>query len=119
MEFPIEFTKCPACGCLDTVTRLACEEEMEKGIIPKGAHVALETSQIPLIGSTPPKLSCRVLIASWDICAECGQRYCTRVQIVTQPVQVKMQNPPAGFPGNFPGGKFPGGFPPGTHPGFG
>lgn len=118
MEFPIIFNKCPLCGCPDTVTRLACEEEMEKGIIPKDAPVALERTQIPLMGKVPPKLTVRMLIASWDVCAgdppgSCGHRYCTRVDIVTTPVQVQAPKMPG------PGGQFPG-FPQGLKPqGFG
>ena len=111
--FPVEFSKCPLCGCPETVTRLACEEEKEKGIIPKESFVSMEKTQVPLMGRTPPKLTVRVLIACWDVCVDCGNRYCTRVEIQTTQVQVRPPQMPQGFPGSFPS------FPPGAHPGFG
>lgn len=114
MEFPIEFKKCPICECTETVTRLACEEEKEKGIIPKEAFVAIERTQMPLMGKIPPKLTVRILIASWDICSGCGYKYCTRVDIQTTPVQ--MQAPKMPGQGQLPPGLQ---FPPGMKPGFG
>jgi len=112
MKFPIEFKKCPICGCTETVTRLACEEEKEKGVIPKEAFVSMEKTQVPLMGNMPPKLTVRVLIACWDVCVDCGHKYCTRVEIQTTQVQIQGPKMPGQLPPGFQ-------FPPGTHPGFG
>ena len=116
MEFPIVFEKCPLCGCTETVTRMACEEEKEKGVIPKDAFVAFERTQMPLMGKIPPKLTVRILVASWDLCVDCGNKYCTRVDIQTVPVSVQGPKMPGQQPGHM--GQFPG-FPHGMKPGFG
>ena len=101
---PINFPLCWNCGHDKTATQLACQEEKDKGVIEKDAFVSMRKTGVPLIGKIPPKLTVNVLIAHWDVCLKCGVERCTRVEVITQPVQVQMGNAPPGFPG----GQFPG-----------
>ena len=87
MEFPIEFVKCPNCGCKDTVCRLACADEPS---IPKDTFVSLEKVISPFQQSSSiigPFI--KAIVCHYDVCAKCGLRYCTRAEIANVPVQVQ------------------------------
>lgn len=96
IKFPMEFNKCPICGCPDTVCQIATEELKEKGKILRGAFVSLEKVIVPL---EQPHLVATVslLVCHYDVCAECGTRYCTRVDRTTgmaQPIMGPGKGPP-------------------------
>jgi len=97
------FEKCPSCGCTETLTRLAWDEEAEKGRVNKDTTVAAEHLQCPLIDPKKPiGISAGILLLHVDWCAACGMRYCTRADIATG--QVGMGPPPGqrdGPPGGF------------------
>ena len=87
MEFPIEFPKCPSCGCKDTICRLACADEPS---IPKGTFVSLEKLATPiqdLNRITTPTV--KAIISHFDICAKCGLRYCTKAETTSLPVNIQ------------------------------
>lgn len=100
-RFPIFFEKCPNCGCTETLTRLAWDEEAEKGRVNKDTPVAAEHIATPLIDpKKPPVLSASILIQHFDTCAGCGMRYCTKAEIGTGPIT--MQQAPLGRQGHNP-----------------
>ena len=103
-KFPIVFEKCPICGCLDTITQVAWDEEAEKGRVNKDTPVSAQHLQIPLMDpKKPPLLSVGILIQNVDYCAECGAGYCKGANVITG--QVGMA-PPKGQ-GRPPGGMGP------------
>lgn len=86
MSFPIDFPKCPNCGCKDTVSALACAAEPS---IPKGTFTSLDKLVTPI--QDPAKMSLpsiKAIVTHYDICAnpKCGLRRCTRAEIVSIPV---------------------------------
>ena len=89
MPFPIEFPKCPNCGCKDTVCRLACADEPS---IPKDTFVSLDKKITPIQDftkiSTP---TTKILLRHYDTCAKCGLDYCTRVDKTTMPTDTLMK----------------------------
>lgn len=94
-KFPIDFL-CPICKSKETVAQAACKKEKDEGRISPEAFVSLEKMTTPLIGDKPPVgLTVRGLLAHYDVCLNCGMRYCTRVEIITIPVTVTA---PKGFP---------------------
>ena len=87
MEFPIEFVKCPNCGCKDTVCRLACTDEPS---IPQDTFISLEKVFTPL--QQPTQMLSPIakgILCHYDVCAKCGLRYCTRAEKVSLPVTVQ------------------------------
>jgi len=85
-RFPIVFEKCPYCGRIETVTKLAWDEEAEKGRVNKDTPVAAEHIQTPLID--PKKttgISAGILSLHIDWCAnpKCGRRRLTRAEVIT------------------------------------
>ena len=89
MSFPIEFSKCPNCGCKDTIAQLACADDPS---ISKGTFLSLEKKIAPIQDftkiSTP---TTKVLVSHYDTCAKCGLGRCTRVEKTTMPTDVLMQ----------------------------
>ena len=79
---PIGFTECPICHSKDTVARLACADESS---IPKGSFVSLEHVITPI--ETPSKYLgyVKVIVCHYDVCANCGHRYCTLVEKTSLP----------------------------------
>jgi len=89
MSFPIEFPKCPNCGSMDTVCRLACADDPS---IPKGTFLSLEKKIAPLQDFTKIATpTTKVLMSHYDTCAKCGLSRCTRVEKTTMPTDVLMQ----------------------------
>jgi len=82
--FPILITRCPSCGCKDTICRLACEHETT---IDPNTFVSLEKVATPLVTSnqiTTPTV--KAIMSHYDNCAKCGFRYSTKSEIVVLPV---------------------------------
>ena len=89
MSFPIEFPKCPNCGSMDTVCRLACADDPS---IPKGTFLSLEKKIAPLQDFTKIATpTTKVLMSHYDTCAKCGLSRCTRVEKTTMPTDVLMK----------------------------
>lgn len=87
MPFPIEFHKCPICRSRETVCRQACADEPS---IPKGTFVSLEKVFTPIQDMnkiTTPLIT--VVICHYDVCANCGHRFCTRAEKTTIPVTIE------------------------------
>jgi len=99
--FPIEFNKCPICGCPDTVCRLAYKQEIvDKGRGPE-AFASSEKRPVPLMDPRSAALAIPMLIEHLDTCARCGLRYCTKAEIAIGKVGMMppgMGQPPGGFP---------------------
>ena len=94
MKFPIEFTECPICHETDTVCRLGVIGEPS---LPEGIFVSLEKVFTPIQQPTQ-MLSplVRGILVHYDVCANCGHRYCTKAEKVSFPVTVQQApvNPP-------------------------
>ena len=101
-RFPIVFDKCPSCGCEETLTKLAWDEEVDEDSkqIPVGHRNVVVQLVDPRRG---PKLMMPMLVMNFDICAnpECGLERCVAAMKVRAPVS-----------GRMPGGQMPGGMPP-------
>lgn len=85
-----KFSKCPICGCKDTVCRLACADDAS---IPEGAFISLEKMFTPIQDMT--KLispTIKGILCHYDVCAKCGHRYCTQAEITSMPVEIRHQS---------------------------
>jgi len=104
-KFSIEFKQCPLCGCPDTTCRLAYKEEVvDKGKGPD-AFASTEKKATPLIDPRKATLTLPVLVESYDNCAKCGFRYCTKSEVVDGKIGGMVPpgrgfGSPQGFPGN-------------------
>ena len=88
-RFPVKFKKCPNCGSTKTLTKLAWDEEAEKGRVKKDTPVALQQLLVPLIDpKKPPILTASALNVKLDICAKCGTGYCRKAEVATGPIQM-------------------------------
>ena len=89
MEFPIEFPKCPNCGCEDTVCRQVCADESS---ISKDTLVVMDKKITPIQNfmtiSTP---TTKILLRLYDTCLKCGLDYCVRIEKTTMPTDVLMK----------------------------
>lgn len=96
MSFPIEFKECPICHSKETVCRLACADEPS---IPKDVFVSLDKTFTPIqdVSKVVSPLI-RGILVHYDVCANCGTRYCTRAEIISAPVSVQ---PRPGSPPRF------------------
>lgn len=105
-RFPIEFKKCPNCGSTETVAELAVQEaEKTKGVRRETPFASLEKVIIPLAnpGKTA-KLTLPMVVCHYDVCANCGLRYCTKAEIIDAPIKFSLPGqPPPGM--DFRGGR--------------
>ena len=100
---PLTFPKCPVCGHDQTVTQIACADEPS---ITPGTFVSLEKVVTPILQpSSMLAPMIKALVVSFDVCAKCGTRYCTRAEKTNVPVQVQVQQGRPG--GNMPPGGLP------------
>ena len=85
--FPVIFSECPICHSKDTVCRLACADESS---IPKGTFVSLDKLFTPIQDINRIATSMiKGILSHFDICAECGTRYCTKAEITSAPVTIQ------------------------------
>ena len=105
LKFPILFTRCPACGCEDTVARQIKKEEVAKGKISPDANVAISQTVTPMLDQKKLSqvLSVTTLVSYYDICLKCGCYYCFRIDKGQGMVQLGGPQPPPdktqfGFP---------------------
>lgn len=94
LSFPLEYKRCPNCGCKTTVVEQAYIQEPGSDL---KKHAALEAKAavlrdpVQLSGITAPAVLCFM-----DICAKCGLYRCYRVEKQNIPLQVPQ---PMGFMG--------------------
>ena len=92
-EIISEVKKCPNCGHDDTVCRKAMREFQ-----PNSTEFAsLDKQATPLQQPALVVTSVPAILCHYDVCAECGTRYCTRAERISVPVVVKPGSPPPGF----------------------
>jgi len=99
ITYPLEFNKCPACGCEDTVSKKVAEEEIEKGRMKEGYTPALTQDTTPIFDPREVIIFQRrvpVLITFYDVCVACGCYYCVRIEKGEGMVTPQMQRPPIG-----------------------
>jgi len=89
MNFPVEFSECPQCGCKETLYQDACKDELSK---PKNMFAYLDKKITPiqdfLTLSTP---TTRVLVRHYDTCSHCGFDFCVRAEKLPMPTNLLMQ----------------------------
>lgn len=78
---PITYDKCPHCNSTERVTKVAWDEEVAKGKLPKEITPSLGTVTLPLIDQRkPPPAFFSILACYFDICLKCGTMYCWRIE---------------------------------------
>lgn len=100
-----DFPVCPDCGSEETISKLGCADLVARGKLQEGAPTHLEVQVIPLEQPVMAGVMVQAIVVHWDICAGCGRRRCTWVDLQQVPVQ---------FQGGMPqqrGGGGRGGFP--------
>lgn len=79
LKFPRQFDKCPACGSVKRVAQLVGAEEVAKGKLPKEIVMKIEQDVVPVTELKTILLGLSivpVLIAQYDVCYDCGTKYC-------------------------------------------
>ncbi len=84
-SFPLTYSRCPACGCEETVAGKAVEEERAKGSPLPGPFSCLmrvttaifdpKTAQRLILPTRVP-----TIVSSLDACLKCGCLYCRTVE---------------------------------------
>lgn len=95
------FEKCPICGCPETVTKKAAEGNPD---IPLGTFVCAERISSALALKPPmPGQEIQNIFYCYDVCWECGTRYCTKVEEITVKIPAVQIIQTGGIPrGNHP-----------------
>ena len=97
MSILLEFKRCPKCKSKRTAAQLGCAGEPG---IQEGQFVSIDQK---VTFTKPPQLAIGpfvpAIISYFDICADCGYYYCTRVEKGNVPVQIQG---PGGQPLNLP-----------------
>ncbi len=97
-KFPKAFSKCPVCGCEETLTGLIKADEVANNrmspLIKTGLQVA-----VPIIDPTRivAQITAPVLMALFDICADCGTYYCREANLMKGIVGPQPRPGPGGF----------------------
>lgn len=97
-NFTLDFPQCPSCGKTETIAKKVAAEYIEKGELPKETFASLEKMVVPLKDPRQATLSVPSVIIHYDICANCGMRYCTRAQKIDAPIKFVQPQPPGPFP---------------------
>jgi len=100
LKFPMDFTKCPACGSEKKIIETALNEELIK---PTSQKTALHVFAVALIDqlSVLTRVTVPILMILTDACAECGTIYVTRID---KTIGAPQSGPPGSpsFPPSFP-----------------
>ena len=100
LKFPMDFTKCPACGSEKKIIETALNEELIK---PTSQKTALHVFAVALIDqfSVLTRVTVPILMVLIDACAECGTIYVTRID---KTIGAPQSGPPGSqsFPPSFP-----------------
>lgn len=98
LEFPLNFSKCPACGCEETVARRVTEDDAAaRGLLEKSdTHPMISQSVTPIVDlrALSVRLTVDILVAYYDVCLDCGCYYCVHVE----KQKGLVGPPPGGFP---------------------
>lgn len=84
IEYPKKFEVCPNCGSMVRVVESEAKEEASKGNIRVSTKMACMITQNAIFdpmraGIIAPK-EVPIIMARYDICADCGTLYCVEVQ---------------------------------------
>lgn len=105
LQFPMIFSKCPACGCKETVARKMKDEEVAKGEIKGEVNAAMAQSVTPIMDQRELVAVRRVpiLVTFYDVCLKCGCYYALRVEKTEGYIDATKprQGPPPGLPFGF------------------
>lgn len=105
LKFPIEGSDtCPCCGSEERILKRIIDQLKEEGRLTKEAYPMgvilqvqmLDPKKVMMLAS--PVIKVPVVLIAYDICAQCKTMYCTGVNMVEMPAQMKMmpQQPPVG-----------------------
>jgi hypothetical protein len=99
-EFPKAFTKCPVCGCEETICNKVKAEEVANNRMKPETRVGFQ-SAVPIVDPTRlvAQLTAPVIVALFDICADCGAYYCREANLTKGMVATQPQKP---MPGQMP-----------------
>lgn len=97
LHFPLTWSKCPNCGCTDTLARAVKNEQVTKGKMKEDVILAIRQVVTPAVDmrEVGHMLSIPVLVTFYDICLGCGHEYCVRVDKVDSLITAQ--------PGSLPG----------------
>jgi len=76
LEFPLKWTKCPACGSERALADMILKEEQAKGRMGKGLMGAVGEIVVPIADPRIAPTVVPVLVCIFDVCADCGTYYC-------------------------------------------
>lgn len=80
-----EFKECPSCGSERRILEEEVQKQIKAGKLPEGTVIPAHMSQSILFNPTPvqniiiAKHIVPVMVSQYDICAECGAMYLTRM----------------------------------------
>lgn len=110
MVIPRVFDACPVCHSKNRLGAGYIQQLKDEGILHKDSFNGGLMHQIPMLDQAHPPailgpvLKVPIVLVYWDVC-ECGNMYCTKFDVVQQPMQMQMQRsqqrPPfGGLPGH-------------------
>ena len=82
-EFPKEFTKCPVCGCEETLSGIVSKEQIEAGKLDPNTRTFIFQTNSVIASGHGRWLSAPAIVSHFDVCADCGTMYCIHTQVVT------------------------------------
>ncbi len=97
MVFPIKGAEeCPTCKCKEGIGRQYIDELKSDGRIgpkayPDGLQVQIAMTEVLQTKLITIKPVMPILCMSFEICAECFTWYCTKVNLMQQPVKIQVQ----------------------------
>ena len=85
---------CPHCGSKERVlekiiAKLKEEGKLPKESFPKGASWNIPLFDLARTSILAPKMVIPIALIFWDICLECKAIYCTGVEIIEQPAELR------------------------------
>ncbi len=83
---PLMF-KCPKCGGVRTVSRIFTDDELAARKMELPPFTALKQFAVPLVDAKLCIATVPVVCCYYDVCADCGTEYCTKVERGTIPLQ--------------------------------
>jgi len=84
MEYPKKFDVCPNCGSMVRIIEAETREAASKGKVGVDMKTGCIMTQTPIFDPTkvaviaPKKV--HIIMARYDVCADCGTLYCVEVQ---------------------------------------
>jgi len=94
LTFPIEGAEsCPNCGCSERIgqqiiNQLKLEAKLQMSAYAKGLLIKIPLFQA-LLGPLALKQEVPVIEITFDVCKECKTLYCLKIDLTSQPVEVK------------------------------